>query len=978
MKNRKLIRCGLALFTAAALMCAILPAAAAESASKYIIINGNSAETTENRLFRGIGAVSSGASLRLLADYKSSSPDEYYELLNILFSKENGAALSQLFVEMGSDINSVPCAEPAAMSSADDIPDITGNAGWQIAADAMKIAPDISVGMIRTEEPRFVADAFAESRALGLETCYKWYKACIEAVYDTYGIRLSYISANSSDDDKLDAEQIIYLSEQLKNETDCRYDYSSIKIGVTVSSGEAAEELAKNESLCLTADVIDCRSMSEEAALLQKLSRKYGMELYALGCGSLTSISDPSADNSPLDFVEKIIDLYCSYGITLAATDPPAVAVYSGTKYYPEGFVTADTPWSGHYTINPGLWAAEHFTRFSDDGWQFIQSGCQSDSCLTLTDTASGDYSVIVVNNSPEERLFRFSAADIGKYSSDLNVWLSDFAEGSFMQNKGTISPEAANGSSMFEYTLPPYSLATLTTTNASPEYSEYCSADDVRLMLPYSDDFGYPEKELSERGRLPMYINVLGGTFEVWDGRLVQTVSDTAKPIDSPFSSTPAPAAVIGDDSWADYSLSASVRLASASDSNYAGIGIRCGNYVDNGAFSGYGLLINGSGKWSLLKENEIMAEGEIKNFSPAKEYKLTVEATGPSISAAIDGEEIFSAEEEGSFSGSGRLALYSAYCGNSFDDLSVLPTSDCPYVTRIDSAEDGISYFGGFSHDYPFYTYHGHSRSSCDTGSGVYSGSEPFTGSGFVYTGFSESENGKMSRILYDGSSALYVYGSFTNALKVSLDGSEISLTAQSGRIVIPPVSGRGMHTVLISDSSAAEIEYICTSAPAENGGLSFGFTGTGFALTGENAHSALIDVYIDGELYEENIVTLAASSKQCFYSCTGLDYSAHTAEIRVKGGKFSLDAVEYFTKTKLISESDNPKAYFPPPVYETTAETVTETAPAEIISEIPASDEAAGKSDSSRGIRFVIIFLISAAAGVIVYFITPKDTK
>ncbi|MGN0695756.1 MAG: hypothetical protein ACI4J5_03205, partial [Oscillospiraceae bacterium] len=887
--RRKFAGCGLALMMSAAVLSFQLPDAAAESAAKYVIINGNSADTAENCLYNGMGAVSSGASLRLLADYKSASPDEYYEILNILFGKDSGAGLSQIFVEMGSDINSVPCAEPAAMSFADDIPDITGNAGWQIAADALKISPDISVGMVRTEEPRFVADAFAESRTLGLETCYKWYKSCIDAVYDTYGIKLSYISANSADDDKLDAEQIIYLSERLKNETDRRYDYSEIKIGVTVTCGEAAAELAKNESLCLTADVIDCRSLSDEAAALQQLARDYGMELYSLGTGSPTDISDPSANNSPLDFAEKIIDLYCSYGITLAAADPPAAAVYSGTKYYPEGFITADTPWSGNYTVNGGLWAAEHFTRFADEGWQFVKSGCQQDFCLTLTDAKSGDYSIIAVNNSPEERLFRFSAADIGKYSSKLNVWLSDFAEGSYMQDKGTISPETANGSAMFEYTLPPYSLATLTTTDVSPEYSAYCSADDVRLPLPYSDDFGYSEKELSERGHLPMYINVLGGAFEVREGRLVQTVSDTAKPIDSPFSSTPAPAAAIGDDSWADYSLSVGVRLASSSDGNYAGIGIRHSISVENGAFSGYALLIYGSGKWSLRKCGNVMAEGEITDFSPTKEYRLTLSAQGRSISAAIDGEEVFSAEEEGSYPCSGRLALYSAYCGNSFDDLSALPTGDSPYVTRIDSSDEELSYYGSFSHGYPSYTYYGHSRSVCDTGASVYPGSEPFGGSGFMFTGFSDSENGKTARILYDGSSVLYVYGSFSDELVVSVDGSEIS-SAQSERIVIPPVSGRGMHTVLITDSSAAEIDFVSTSAPAEKGGFSFEFTGTGFALAGEASYSALIDVYIDGMLYEENIVTPPASSRQCFYSCAVPDYSAHTAEIRVKGGTFS----------------------------------------------------------------------------------------
>ncbi|MGN1415324.1 MAG: hypothetical protein ACI4XF_00635, partial [Oscillospiraceae bacterium] len=862
-----------------------------------------------------------------------------------------------------------------AMSSADDIPDITGNAGWQISADAMRINPDISVGMIRTEEPRFVSDAFAESRTLGLETCYKWYKSCIEAVYDTYGIKLSYISVNSSDDDQLDAEQIIYLCERLKNESDCRYDYSSIKLGITVTCEEAAAELAGNERLCKAADVIDCHSLYGESAELRQTAQKYGMELYGLGCGSPSDITAPSADNTPLDFAEDIINMYCSYGITMTAADPPAAAVYSGTKYYPEGFVTADTPWSGHYTVNAGLWAAEHFTRFADNGWQFIKSGCQPDSCLALTDPVSGDYSVIIVNNSSEDRIFRFSTADIGKYSSALNVWLSDFSEGSYMQDMGRITPEAANGGAIFEYTLPSYSIATLTTTDEAPYYSEYCSADDVRLPLPYSDDFGYSEKELSERGRLPMYINVQGGAFEVWDGRLVQTVSDNAKPIDSPFSSTPAPAASIGDDSWADHSLSADVRLASSAVNNYAGIGIRYNTSVEDGAFSGYSLLIYGNGQWSVRKGNEALAQGEIKDFSPAKEYRLTLWAKGRSISAEIDGEEIFSAEEEGSYPASGRLALYSAYCGNSFDNLSAVPTSDSPYVNRIDSSEDSLSYFGSFSHDYPSYTYYGHSRSVCDADSAVYPGIEPFGGSGFMYTGFSDSENGKTARILYDGSSALYVYGSFTDALTVSVDGSEIS-SAQSDRIVIPPVSGRGMHTVLISDNSGAEISFISTSAPAENGSISFDFNGTGFALAGENTHSALIDVYIDGELYEENIVTPAASSRQCFYSCTGLVYSVHTAEIRVKGGVFSLDAVETFTKTVLISESDNPKAEFPAPVFET--EAVTEAAPAEIVTEASDAEASPEKTSIPRVIRYIIIFAISAAAGVIVYLLTPKDKK
>lgn len=983
MKRNKLCSDKFALFTAVILMFAVLSVSSyeisAEGSARYVVINGSSAETSENRLFHGLGAVSSGGSLRLLADYKYSSPDEYYEILNILFGK-SGAALSSIYAEMGSDINSVPCAEPAAMRSADDIPDITGSAGWQIAADALKINPDISVGMIRTEQPRFVTDAFAESSSAGYEACYKWYRSCIEAVYDTYGIRLDYISANSDDDDKIDSDWILYLSAQLKNEQEQRYDYDKIKLGISVNSHETAGGLTKNEAVLSVIDVIDCRLNPENGLSLLSASNRYGIELISLGCPSPSDITDPSAENTPLDFAENIINMYCNGGITVTAAGPPAVSCYSGTKYYSEGLLTADTPWSGYYTVNPGAWAAEHFTRFAEDGWEFIGSGCQSDSSLTLADPVSGDYSIIIVNNSPEEKLFRFGTADIGKYSSDLNVWLSDFANGEYMKNRGKISPETANGGGSFEYTLPPYSMATLTAADSSPEYSEYCSADEVRLPLPYTDDFDYSEDMLSQRGRLPLYINVLGGAFEVRDGRLVQTVSENKKPIDSLFSSTPSPAASLGDDSWADYSLSADVRLASSAESNYAGIGVRYNTSAQPGAFSGYSLLIYGNGKWSFRSGNEIMGSGDIKDFSPTSEYHLTVTAVGRSISAKINGEEIFSAEEQESFVSSGRISLYSAYCGNSFDSLSALQAGDAPYINRIDSSDDDISYSGAFSADYPSYTYYGHSRSVCDTSSAIYSGAAPFGGDGFVYTGFSDTENGRVTRILYGGGSALFIFRSFTDELTVSVDGSEIS-TVQSDMIVIPPVSGNGMHTVLITDSNSADIDFLCTANPSEKGRLSFEFTGTGFGLVGENTVSSLIDVYIDGELYDENVITPAALSRQCFYSCTGLEYSSHTAEIRVKGGSFSLDAAEVQTKTKLIRESDNPKTEFPPMTsYETSADTTVtaEETEAAVTEESAAPVTSPEEPSKSRGNIFIIAFIAAAAAAAVVYFFTPKDKK
>ncbi|MGN0695821.1 MAG: hypothetical protein ACI4J5_03530, partial [Oscillospiraceae bacterium] len=91
--------------------------------------------------------------------------------------------------------------------------------------------------------------------------------------------------------------------------------------------------------------------------------------------------------------------------------------------------------------------------------------------------------------------------------------------------------------------------------------------------------------------------------------------------------------------------------------------------------------------------------------------------------------------------------------------------------------------------------------------------------------------------------------------------------------------------------------------------------------------------------------------------------------------KGGTVSLDAVEFFTKTKRSGESDNPKADFPPPDSVTTSAALTETEP---VTETSAAENIPEKSDGSRGMRFIIIFLISAATGAVVYFIFPKLKK
>lgn len=219
---------------AAAAVCAvtaansvILPACAetaeTEADPLNIVINGGNANTLENMLYRGVGMVSGNNSSRLLLDYKAENPDAYWEIMNYIFGK-NGLEVAHLKLEMGSDINSSSGTEPSVMRSEDETADVTRGAGYQLAADAKTINPDLTLDMLWWSEPRWISDYDDVYAAR-----YKWYKNTLDAAYDTYGIKFDYVSATQNERGR-DNDWIVYLSQHLKSEPDSRYDYSAIKI----------------------------------------------------------------------------------------------------------------------------------------------------------------------------------------------------------------------------------------------------------------------------------------------------------------------------------------------------------------------------------------------------------------------------------------------------------------------------------------------------------------------------------------------------------------------------------------------------------------------------------------------------------------------------------------------------------------------------------------------------------------------------
>ncbi len=85
----------------------------AYSQSRIIKLTDNN----EGRLFEGIGALSAGASSKLLSDY----PEVYRnQVLDLLFKPKFGASLQQIKVEIGGDVNSTDATEPSHARTRDE------------------------------------------------------------------------------------------------------------------------------------------------------------------------------------------------------------------------------------------------------------------------------------------------------------------------------------------------------------------------------------------------------------------------------------------------------------------------------------------------------------------------------------------------------------------------------------------------------------------------------------------------------------------------------------------------------------------------------------------------------------------------------------------------------------------------------------------------------------------------------------------
>ncbi len=804
-------------------------------------IDGRTVNNNENSLWRGFGFISASNCSRLLLDYKYENPEVYRRLLTRMFSADGPVRMTHLKIELGADINSSSGTEPSTMRSADEAADVTRGAGFQLAADAKAINPDITLELLSWGSPAFVNSAATDKESYDLR--YQWFKKTLDAAYNTYGLKFDYIDPNYNER-TVDARWIKYFSKKLKNEKKAPYDYGKIKIVAADEDAvyNTAQNMVDDPDLLDAVDVIGVHYTSESDANTLRCKNSFGKELwYSEGLAPAknekyaVNAGEPgiSGDNSVLDIAGRIVNMYPNGGYTRYEFLPAIASYYNGANYYPKQLVTANEPWSGYTETGAGVYMCEHFSLFSRAGWQFVESACFGDGTesqhvlsattnnyMTLTDPETGDYSTIFVNNTDKQRSYAVTVTGLAQADKTVHVWETrgpdggDRYDANFMKNTMSIQPvEGGGGTYTYRLTVKPYSMVTMSTLEVTvPDLST--EEQPRRLTLPYTDDFEYQDMDesyLASRGNAPRYTTDIGGAFEVVQDTqrghvLRQMITNDLRGRE--WGATPDPVTTFGDDGWANYGITADVKLDRPLErnyepaGNYVGIGLRYINSSAAAAKSGYWLKLAANGEWTLKHMNGNLESGKIDEFNAMVWHKLALTAVGDVVTAAIDGSQVAVVKLEDNVSISGRAAFYSAYYKNSFDDVSIVPMEmTTNHMTRLDGLDSAVIYEGEWEHN------------------------------------------------------TMAAYTNHNRTVSSNLGGGSFSLS----------------------------------------------FEGDSLALIGTSSNGRL-NVELDGEMIAENEPARSSVDKAAMWFRYNLGYGEHEAKITVVSGTIKLDAIEYGSKTVL----------------------------------------------------------------------------
>ncbi len=632
-----------------------------QGVDQAIILDGHAT----GRVYEGVGALSAGASSRLLVDY----PEPYRsQILDYLFKPGYGAALQHLKVEIGGDVNSTDGSEPSHMRSRNDH-DYERGYEWSLIEEARKRNPKIILDSLAWGAPGWIGNGQFYSADMA-----NYVADFIKGAKRVHNLDITYTGVWNERPYAPAYVKLLHrtlLRQGIQAKIVCCDDYHGDKQFEVIGAMDKDPELA--------ASVAAVGVHYPRGNAIEKYTTTPGVK--ESGKILWSSEDQPNDGGGPIlsrDWKvggRRLAQIYNRNYLQGAFTKTeiwsPITSYFENLAAPHSGLMYANTPWSGHFDVQGAIWATAHTTQFAQPGWQYIDSASgflpgDSGTYVALKSPQSNDWSVVLETiEAREPQQIRFQIAG-GLSAGTVHIWETN-SEKTFA-HVADMKPEG----NAFSYRFETDSLYSLTTTTGQGKGVAQ-PPPDKPFPMPYSEDF-----EHTAMTRAPKYLADQDGAFEVHrcqqrTGHCLEQVI-TQKPI--PWGPLPNPFTLTGDSSWTDYRVSADVLPIDSSMAAILGRIDSADVFRDEKALwpSGYIFQMGKDGSWSLISG---AFKAPVRNIAsgraPVKAgwQRLGLQFDGDEITATINGKRV--ATVHNSAHKAGMFGIGTDWDRAQFDNLSV-----------------------------------------------------------------------------------------------------------------------------------------------------------------------------------------------------------------------------------------------------------------------------------------------------------------
>jgi hypothetical protein len=601
------------------------------------------------RIFEGIGAVSAGASSRLLMDYPEPQRSQ---ILDYLFKPNYGASLQHLKVEIGGGVNSTDGTEPTHMVTRTDRNDTRGYEWWLMGQAAAR-NPSLVLDCLAWGAPGWIGHGNYYSQ----DMC-DYIVNFIQGAKSNYG--LSFHFTGTHNESAINGAWIKLLRSTLD-----AHGLQGVQL-VAADEWGGAWNMVTNSSYGLRADP----ALSNVVARVGAHYPGSASPAAAQTCGLPLWASEDGIGGSTWTAARKLGKLFNLNYVTgkMTATEiwSPITSYYDILPASNSGLMRANTPWSGHYTVAPAIWITAHTTQFAFPGWKYLEGGASAvlplgGSVVTLESTNKTDYSVIVETfDATGAQTITFHPTN-GLSTGTLNIWQTTRTHQFILV--GQVTP--ANGA--FAGTFQPECVYTLTTTTGQAKGGAV-PPPATPFPVPFKEDF-----ESYGVGVTPKYFSDQAGTFETFrraDGK-GQDLRQVLPQIGIRWAAEWYPYTLIGDARWQNYDAASDVLIETNRGFDFVMGRVGRVPGFANPIPLGYWLALNNaSNDWELHSASNLLAFGAAA-FPANTWHNLRLSMRGSSIRCYVDGSLATNLTDH-SYS-SGLAGIGCGWHGAQFDNFTV-----------------------------------------------------------------------------------------------------------------------------------------------------------------------------------------------------------------------------------------------------------------------------------------------------------------